>query len=356
MGAIATINRSVVTPCLVIVMMALLLVGAGPLNLPIPVSAAQLQQRSLTLSNNIPDGTATYRIAMDIATPGMLGSVRVDFCSNTSILTDPCTAPVGFDVSAATIASQSGASGFIIDPATTANSLLLSRVPAAVGATTVVFELANVHNASTAGSSFARYYTYASQDGSGSETDSGALGYSLNGSFGLTTEVPPYLTMCVGTVIVSSDCSNVTGSFLQMGDFSSGRANTGQTQTVVATNAASGYSLYIKGNTMTSGNNVLPAMASPSPSLPGERQFGINLVANTNPQSGANPAGAGTGMPAADYGQADRFMYHSGDVVATAATVEDYRKYTVTYLVNISRDQPAGIYSSTFSFVGLGNF
>lgn len=352
MGSVSNSLRILFRACTIA--MALLLIGAGPF--AIPTSAAQLQQRGLRLSNSVPGATSNYEISMTLLTADTLGSIKVEFCSNLALLYYPCVAPAGFDVSGASVASQSGVSGFTVDPSTTANILVLSRAAAPVAPGPAVITLSGVINQSVEGASFARYYTHATTDATGPVTDDGAVAYSLNAAFGVSAEVPPYLTLCIGVVITNNDCSVVEGNFLQMGEFRTNRASSGQSQIAITTNAESGYTLRIVGQTMTSGNNVLPAMSSPGPSRVGSSQFGINLRANTNPASGTDPVGPGVGMPTGDYGQANFFKFASGDIIASGSGYEDLRKFTVTYLVNINRNQPPGFYTSSFSYIGLGNF
>jgi hypothetical protein len=125
---------------------------------------------------------------------------------------------------------------------------------------------------------------------------------------------------------------------------------------VVATNAANGYTTYVQGTTLTSGNNVIPALSTQDIARPGVGQFGINLRANANPAVGQNVSGPGTSLPTPDYATQDRFKYVSGASVATAAVADDYRKFTVSYIVNIPREQEIGVYVSTLTFVSLANF
>lgn len=334
--------------------MALLFMGVG--SFPVPtVVASQLQNRTLRLSNNIPGQISQYEITMDIPTSGTFGSIRVEICSNLALLYYPCTPPGGFNLIGATILSQAGITGFSIDPSTTASVLVLSRAPSAVAAGTIVVSLGNVTNQASAGSAFARYYTYASNDASGSVTDDGALAFHLNDNFAVSAEVPPYLTFCVGKTI-SLDCSDVDSGFVQIGQLSTARAATGTSQFAIATNADNGYNVRVHGQSMTSGNNVIAPLATARQSIPGSNQFGINLRSNSIPNSGSDPNGPGAGIPATAYGQANTFKFVSGETIANGTTVEDYRRFTVTYLININRNQAGGVYASSFSYIALGNF
>ena len=130
----------------------------------------------------------------------------------------------------------------------------------------------------------------------------------------------------------------------------------GTTQFVTATNAQSGYSVYIQGNTLTSGNNVIPSLVTPTASQTGNAQFGINLRSNTNPSTGNDPTGPGNGSPVGNYNLVNRFTYNSGDTIASSSAADDFRLYTVSYIVNVDKTQPVGVYASTFTYICLANF
>ncbi len=85
-------------------------------------------------------------------------------------------------------------------------------------------------------------------------------------------------------------------------------------------------------------------------------QFGINLRANATPTVGSEPSGPGLGTPTADYNIPDRYKFNSGEVIAGYTAPEDTRRYTVSYLVNVSNAQPVGIYVTTITYVSLANF
>jgi len=320
----------------------------------VSAQAATITQRSITMSDNMPGATAEYIIHMVAPAAPMLGSIMVEFCENSPLRVEPCDPPNGFTLAGATLVSQAGEGNFTIHPSSTANVLVLSRPPVGSTGIETSFDLQGVVNAADPGSQYARISTYASDDGTGPMTDNGSLAYALLLPLGLTTEVPPYLDFCVGVTIATIDCTTAIGDYLPLGAFNTGAPTDGQTQMGVATNAANGYSIFVNGQTLTSGNNVIAALSSPTPSRPGDNQFGINLRSNL--VGGIDPVGPGSGSPTGSYNIPDRFVFRSGDAVASNNGVEAYRKFTVTYLVNISRDQPAGIYSGTYEYVAIGNF
>lgn len=333
-----------------------LLLGMGSQVYSQSASAAEALDRSITIANSALSATTTYRLGFAISAPGTLGSIKLEFCENSPILEDSCTAPSGFDASSATLVSESGETGFNIDALSTSNMILLSRSPAATTGGAVSYEFGNIQNSNRFGANYARISTYATSDGSGPIIDQGGLAYSLTPVFAVNAEVPPYLLMCVGITINGIDCDTAQGDYINMGDFSATRSSIGQMQIIIATNAPNGYAITASGNTMTSGNNVIPNLISPTVSIPGTSQFGINLRANSSPAVGIEPGGNGSGSPEPDYNIPNRFTYRPGDIVASLGDVENFRKYTVSYLVNINRNQSPGVYSSTYTFTGLGNF
>lgn len=319
-------------------------------------SNATIVDRAMTLSNSAPSAVADYELSMTPPVSVAFGSIKVEFCSNTTLFELSCTPPTGFDASSAVLASQAGDMGFSIHPASDASTIILTRTPAAGTGVQSTYSFTTITNADAEGTQYIRLSTYPTADASGPMQDFGGIAYSLNNPFGLTSEVPPNLEFCLATVINSVDCSDINGSYVELGDFSTNAARSGTLQMVAATNASNGYNLSVDGNTLASGNNPIPALTVPTVSAPGNSQFGINLRANSNPADGQDPSGPGTGVPSADYNQPNRYVFRSGDVVASKNSPDSYRKYTITYLVNISRSQTAGIYAGSYTYVALGNF
>lgn len=334
-----------------------LLIGAGLLVFLLPAYGdQQLLQRTLSLTDATPGQAVTYKFGFTFTASETLGSMRLQFCANDPIIDTPCTAPDGFDVSAAALATQSGETGFSISPISTANVLVLTRTPAAAGAGAASYTLNNVTNPTAAGSYYVRVQTYTADDATGTANDYGGLAFSISERINISAEVPPYLLFCTGVTISGLDCSTASGDYLNFGNLSAGKSSSSQSQMLVATNADNGYGITVNGSTLTSGNNVITALTSSDVSRPGTSQFGINLRANSDPAVGAEVVGPGSGSPLAPYNVPDRYVFHSGDVVAQTTGVEDYRKYTVSYLINISKDQAPGVYVSTMSYVAGANF
>lgn len=322
-----------------------------------PAYGATIPQRSITISDSTPGANATYLLSFTVPSSQVLGSIQLQFCSNSPLFNDPCAAPNGFDIAGATLTGQTGAVGFVIYPSgTTANTVVLSRVPTPAAAGAVTYTFSGIVNPSTSGEYYARLQTFSSADASGSSTDSGGLALSLNDQVQVTTEVPPYLQFCTGVTITDYDCDTITGSYLNFGNLTSAATASATSVMVSATNALSGFGISVYGTTMTSGNNIINAIVPQDVSRPGVSQFGLNLVANATPNTGQNPSGPGGAAPAAAYSVPDFYRFNSGDLIASTSSADDYRKLTASYIVNIPIGQPIGVYVTTLTYICLANF
>jgi len=315
--------------------------------------AAQLQNRSLSLSSVKASDINSYALSFNFPSTNNVGSLVLEFCSNSPLEDLVCTAPTGLDVSTASLIAQSGETGFSI-LLQTANTIILTRPSAATGTGANSYTFSGIRNPSTIGPFYLRIHSYASVDGSGSETDFGATVADITQGVTITTEVPQILEFCVGASI-PAQCNSASGDFLDLGNFHTNSTAAGITQFMVGTNAQFGYVVTANGNTMTSGNNAIQAMASPTASVAGTSQFGINLRANSNPAVGADPSG-GSGVPTPNFNSPDLFMFANGAAIAGHTFTSRLEKYTVSYIVNIDPAQPVGIYNTTITYVVTSTF
>jgi hypothetical protein len=178
----------------------------------------------------------------------------------------------------------------------------------------------------------------------------------INAGFTVNATVPPYLLFCVGTTIPNFNCSSASGAYVDFGFLTPDHTADAETQLLAATNAQNGYNIRPLGTTMTSGNNIIPALATDTPSQTGVSQFGLNVVADQQPSVGADPAGPGVGTAAPGYNVPNQYRFNSGEAIAQSAHADDFRRYTTSYIVNVSKVQAAGVYASTLTFVCLANF
>lgn len=321
------------------------------------IDAAELVQRSIYLTDSQVGVSTTHTLSFNYASVDDVGSIGIEYCSNGPLFETSCTPSAGLSVLGASIANQTNETGFSIHGNTTANRLVLTRPAEAVtpGAATYTFD--SVMNPSDYGSHYVRIQTYGSTDGTGAHIDRGGLAYSITEPIDVSAQVPPLLAFCVGVTISSNtNCNTASGNDIDFGTFTSAAPSFGTTQMLAATNGPGGYAITISGTTMTSGNNTIAANSSQETSQTGTAQFGLNLVDNSNPDTGSNVAGAGTGVVTNTYNDANQFKFANGDVVARSTLPTEYNRFTTSYVVNIPQNQPAGVYSTTITYIATASF
>lgn len=338
--------------------LVMLLSLSGPLLVIAPANAALLQLRSFKISD--PTSSATdvnYTFGFTTNTSGPIGSIKIRLCSNyLHEETDPCTAPSGLDASAAALVDQTGVSDFSLDGSSTSNMFILTRPAASsVSPQPLTYEFSGIINPDYIGSIYARIGTYASTNASGLETDYGNVVTTTTTDISITTEVPPYLQFCTGITIDGYNCGTAEGGLINFGELSISTTRAATSQMLASTNAPYGYSITMAGTTMMAGNNSIPAMTG-SASQTGVSQFGLNARFNTGPSVGIDPVGPGLTMPSTEYNTPNQFSFNSGDIIASSSNTDDFRKLTVSYIVNRGREQPPGKYVATISYICLANF
>ncbi len=337
----------------------LLLALAIPLFLYRPATAELLGYRRLQLSDStVSVPNVSYNFSFNTMTTGPIGSIEFQICTNYQYEpTDPCTTPPGLDLTATTLSAQSGVTDFSMEPnLLTDNKIVITRpVASVVTPQPLSYVLSGITNPSVLSSYYVRIATHSASDGTGPDIDYGIVVFALNHGIEITTEVPPYLLFCTGITIEGFNCGTAEGNFISFGELSSRTARTGTSQMLASTNAPFGYSVTMTGTTMTAGNNIIPAMPGDI-SRPGTSQFGVNGRANTVPGVGSEPEGGGLTNPSAGYNNPNFFRFRDGDIVASSAGTDDYRKITMSYLVNTAAGQSPGRYVTTISYICLANF
>jgi hypothetical protein len=132
---------------------------------------------------------------------------------------------------------------------------------------------------------------------------------------------------------------------------------------------------------MTSGSNTVTALGTPSASIKGVSQFGLNLRANTTAAATCWPTSCGfagvydskdvttvsngtnlRAEPKTGYDTADTFTFNNGAVVADSSDSSvtplptDAQIYTASYIVNVPGSQPAGTYTATMTYICTPTF
>ncbi len=271
-----------------VVIMVMLLVLAGPnflSSFKVHAVDGQITSRSIQMgddSSNTSGGTTKYQVTFKPYTSATIYGVIVDFCNTDPIPGDVCTAPTGFSdyVTTASASNVSGLSGTWV--AAQANSGRTFEYTNASGqsmptSTAVSFAINNVTNPTVVGTFYARIFTFNSNSGAGSATqwlttangtditndfDYGGIALSVAATINVTSKVQEQITFCV----YISSCG--TAATVNLGDSHDVLSTTapavasGATYGVfysLSTNASNGAVVYLKGATLTSGANTIPA-------------------------------------------------------------------------------------------------
>jgi len=324
-----------------------------------PAGAAErFTNRSLFMQSVTPGATTSWQISLDYVTPEPVGSLDMRFCIS-PIPYDPCVTPPGLDITNATLSAQEGETGFSISYQDD-KRIVLSRAPTMISAPGVAgkYTLSNIVNPTDTSTSFSiRMTSHESTDATGPHINFGSIKGQVGDGITIETQVPPMLIFCAART-VELGCGDTDGTyFTDMGNMSEESTLTAQSQMAAGTNATAGFVISVNGSTMTAGTNVVNEMETPGSSQLGKNQFGMNLVENPGLGIGLDPEGTwANAYPTSDYGQPDVFKYSSGDVVAESANVSLMKKFTVSYIINVSPSLRAGVYTTTINFIASGRF
>lgn len=337
------------------ILMASLIVVMPLLHWVQSAHAVSLSSRSVVVASSKASAVTSHRFDFTLPTVATLGSIEFEYCENNPFVGSACTPPAGLSMSGVSLSAQSGETGFSIDASSTANKVVLTRPAILASPVAVSYTLSNAVNPSDYSKTvYVRISTFPTVDATGSRADTGAVVFSTASGISVDGFVPPYLTVCVG-VTVEINCQNASGTQLDFGEFSTKQTKFLTSQFSAATNDPGGYSMFVAGPTMTSGSNIIPALASTQPSKVGVSQFGMNLRANSNPSVGSESAGAGTAVPTAGFINPNQFSFNN-QIVASSPISTEFNRFTASYIVNISSNQSPGIYNTTLTYIATAAF
>ena len=349
--------------------------------LPTLVSAAQVTDRSVELSSSSVSATnVSYKI--NFTAISAAGAFVIDFCSNSPVLGEACTAPTGF-----TAASAATSGGFTIGTLTTtaANKVMVvgSMSPGAVTAT-----LTGITNPSTAGPLYARIITYVDDTAAapyvsatpGTHIDDGGVAMSITPTIGVSGAVLESMLFCVAKNAITANC-DLTGNSaptLKLGQDVGGVISlnpldvyTGTINTQISTNAASGAVISLKSNAVGCGgliNSSKPSGCYIAPALQtgitaGQAKFGVKTAADSTDANGTIRAKPSSGYNASTFA----LNWVSGDATGVTSTYGDpfldtngapanNKNMALTFGASVTNQTPAGNYSADLSLIATGKF
>ena len=317
----------------------------------------RFQERSLYMNDVTPGATTYHKVSFRYMSPLPIGSVDLLYCID-PIPYHECVSPPGLDVSQAQLVSQTGETGFSI-LTKSQNHIVIARSASTIpvnNESSYTFD--NVKNPNDPSQSFSiRLRSHASLNATGTQTDFGSIKGQVTTGIYIETQVPPMLIFCLAEE-VDYNCTGTNETYYkELGLMSTKETLTTQSQMAVGTNATGGFAITVHGTPMSAGIYTMDSPQVPTESIPGQSQFGINLVENTTPNIGKNPEGDwANALVGPGYDQADKFKFVSGDVVAYSPNVSLMKKYTVSYMLNAASNLRPGVYSTTLTYIASGRF
>jgi len=382
---------------------AFLLALIGMNTVPLIASAfGQVTTRSIEISSSVVSATSvSYLVTFNPATAGTLGGIDLDFCTD-PIIGDSCTVPTGFTTTASPtlLAAPSGFSTSTGSWGVTVNAghnlvyLTNATAQTETGISTAIsFTIQGITNPSTLGSFYARILTWDTQAHANAYTsggtpgagivDAGGIALSTTAQITITSKVQESITFCVYTSTYDSGACTGTGNAVTLGNGNGILSTIGSytdlsTKYDIQTNALHNVTIRFTGAPLTSGSNIIEnstlsgtgsTAATAYASTAGTAQFGLctyeatgTTITPASTYSGTGPTACNTA--ASGYNLASTAIF--GFNIANAASTYGDTLATVTpgataegivgFLGNISNSTPAGIYTSTLTFIATGSY
>lgn len=391
-----------------------------PVVVPKQTHAAQLTQRSLQISSsaNGTIGTAgtegqggnglkaKHTVTFTMATSGAtVQSIVIMYCTS-PIFQSTCTTPTGLDashVTSATVSGLTGAGSFSLDTTTADSSLTPAADGVCNGGGSVRTNCVALSAASgqaqtstptaiiTYGGASGSYVTNPTTDNYSfyarilvfsdlytTVVDYGGTAASTAQQVDITAKVQEVLNFSVGTTVTSPNGSTCTPfsdtGALALGDPTNGVLSSNQAYDAhsyfrVSTNTLHGTVIYYSGDTLKSGSNSITAIGTSNDvSRVGSNQFGLGLD-SSDLQSGSgysftnlvadSPYNAGNGT-ITNLGTA-KFAFDTGSTTTPVQIAHSTGGIScdtgsVRYLGNVSTSTPAGIYTTTITYIATGTY
>lgn len=361
---------------------ALLVAFVAPGLVPAFASADQVSDRSIELSTSSKDASPVdYSITF---TPvKTAGAFVVEFCTNTPVIQESCTAPGGFVINSATSTDT-------VKPLTADAANRVEVTKTLTAATPVTVKLSGVHNPTLAGQMYARIVTYDTEanaltydtttlgTGAAGVQDQGSVALEITDTIGVNAAVLESMTFCVSKDPISN-CSTTTTPTLQLGKTTGtivaldpSEVSTGNIYTQISTNASSGAVVNLKSSAAGCGgliNSSKPTGCFIAPAQNtdiafGQAKFGVKTATATGGSDIFEPV-SGSHYNNSTYA----LNYDTSNTNATGVTgpygdpfldtggaVANNMNMALTFGASASNSTPAGNYSASLSLIATGKF
>ena len=368
--------------------LSLLTVGTVPLLLMQVADAAQVASRSIELSDSSSGATGvTYAVTFTPATSITHPDVIIDFCSNSPIIGDSCTATAGTDTPNFSGASAGGSWTLTTIGSNRGVKLTTTTVSFTSG-TPVTITLTGVTNPTAIGTFYGRILTYTTGGAGtntsaspGSFTDYGGVALSTANVIAITAKVIESLTFCVSGSAITT-CGTTTSPNLTIGHtigsntiLDNTATDTAKAYAQTSTNAQSGVTVRMKdtssatcGGLSSNGGSscAIPAVGATAATIPaGTAKFGACVVAGSANTTAAVPYNDTSGTCATPgattkYGLDDTsgtsVISTFGSPIFSSSGALNQENDTMTFAATASLTTPAGIYTGNYALIATGTF
>ncbi len=341
-------------------------------------AAEQIIDRSIKMSNATASATGvSYEVSFTNVTAGA-DSLVVEFCAESPIAGDDCATPTGFTAVGGNVTAGTGTTnwtGTVVD----ANTVAYNKGTGdELGASAQVdFIITGVSNPTSAGTFYARLYTYeGTHSAEGNYTNANTIGAALDtGGFALSAvtqlsvdaRVQETLTFCVSKSAPGSNCSGVDAPAVELGTgdpkvLDSQAIYTDTAHTQVSSNANGGVSIRLKSTTangaLMSGSNAIPAIGAAGLMSAGTASFGIKVADGTGDDATAVDAANGYDIDTPDNYKLDGAGVTStfGDEIAASTGPVNNVNNQITFAATASNTTPAGLYSTRMILIATGTY
>ncbi len=355
---------------------------------PMLASAAQVTERSITLSSATKQATAvSYNV--EFTAPTAAGAVVIDFCSNSPLIGETCTAPAGLNVDTAATAT----SGVTINAGETSVSKLVATKTITTGED-VAIEFTGITNPTAAGTVYARILTYSNLTAAegydsatviGSPVDTGAVAFAITDAISISGDVLETLSFCVSGAAIADECvvsaQPEDAPTMKLGEdlgngvvaLEAGTVSSDNLYTQISTNAASGAVVRLKSSTIGCGGLLRPGDGTAAQRCGIGPALLADVVDDGDALFGVKATAVGTGEGAFDVASANynaanyRMNYIAGDLTGVTSVYGDSflntagapalnKNVTLTFGATAENSTPAGRYSADLNLIATGKF
>lgn len=363
---------------------ALVVATLGQALLPALASADGVTSRSIALSSaTVNAAGVTYKVSFTAAQA--VGAYIVEFCNDSPVIGQTCTAPTGFDATSAAL----GADGTTATAVTgSTNKLVVTNTIAAAGSVTDSFT--GIHNPSTTGPLYARIITFdtaanasaAASDTATGAKDSGSVAISINSNVSVSGAVQESMQLCASAAVMTDNCAGATAPSLKLADANGALGTTLLTvplYTQISTNASSGAVVSLKSDAAACGGlhrvgdayDTSHCFIKPSTTTVADNSglFGLMLSANdtSDATKGTFQKHSGSVYDTSNYkmgfDSANPTAPTSGvtsvygdQILDTNGAPANSRNMTMTFGASATNMTPAGTYQANLSLIATGTF